>query len=301
MADEMDCRKEGGIIIYPKDKKKAYSWDDFSNLFNDKFTTNKDKQSSNKLYLGNYIWRGHRCADWKLLSSLDREFKEDNGDFVCRSDRETVIQRHLNSFAYAVRSRLKEFRLTVVDLKDLAKQNKNHIWALGRHYGLKAPILDWCYSPYVANYFAFKGKNNNHSNMANGETKYRVIWGLNYKQVCDNYKETGIFNTGIEYFAPMSLEHPRLIEQRGLFTITKNGKAIEDIVKDHSCVNCNEPWLIKIELTDSKENREEFLRRLSTMDINDMSLFPEIEGAAEFCNIGLEFDEYARFHGQGWG
>ena len=192
---------------------------------------------------------------------------------------------------------------------------EDHIWALAQHYGLMTPLLDWCYSPYVAAYFAFQrrkktNKQSENENNGNDKEKCRVVWGLNYKKVCDNYEKAGVFNTGIEYFDPMSSEHPRLINQRGLFTITKAKEVItkvsidyidiEKIIEGNEYADRNVPWLIKLEIIDSEENREEFLRRLSAMNINHMSLFPEIEGAAEFCNTGLKFYEYARFHGQRW-
>lgn len=340
MASEKAYDEKKGIRTYNKD-----SWNEFSNLFNIEFSTKKGGASNNKLYFGDYVWRGHKCEYlwqgdrrkyWKLVSSFDREFENNNGNFFYDPDRNTLLHtRHLNSFAYAVRSRLKEFGLTIREIKE--KFDAHHIWALAQHYELKTPLLDWCYSPYVAAYFAFKEKSDNEKNNdkheqtkdtprenksnSNDKDKCRVVWGLNYKQVCDNYTATGISNTGIEYFDPMSSEHPRLINQRGLFTITKPKKStkevrtngntqesikgndidIEGVIKNNECAGCNNvPWLIKIRITDSKENREEFLRRLNAMNINHMSLFPEIEGAAEFCNIGLEFDEYARFHGQVW-
>lgn len=305
MANEKAYKKKSedkGIRTYCVD-----SWDGFSNLFNGEFVTKREGAKNEELYLEDYIWRGHRCEDWELVSSFDREFKTDNEDFVYDPDRGKILNRHLNSFVYAVRSRLKEFGLTVREIKEAIRSkelNKNHIWALAQHYGLRTRLLDWCYSPYVAAYFAFQKPNNRNDN------HYRIVWGLNYKQVCDNYTKAGVFNTGIKYFDPMSSEYPRLINQRGLFTITKNGEEIkkarkndidiEGIVKNDRGGGCNGRWLIKAKIKDSKENREEFLRRLNAMNINHMSLFPEIKGGAEFSNIGLEFNEYARFHGQGW-
>lgn len=141
--------------------RNVNSWDNFSNLFKEEFFTMKNRALNNKLDLGDYVWRGHRRQDWKLLSSFDREFKTKSGDFVYVPDRETILKRHLNSFVYAIRSRLKEFGLNVREIKAAIKNNlfsTNHIWALGQHYGLKTPLLDWCYSPYVAAYFAFQEK-----------------------------------------------------------------------------------------------------------------------------------------------
>ena len=283
--------------------KTVNSWNDFSGLLDKDFSTSK---SEDKFYLGDYVWRGHPCEEWKLLSSFDREFRVGES-FKYNPDRAAILRNHLNSFVYAARGKLKEFGFTIAEIRDRIKnqvQDENHIWALGQHYGLKTPLLDWSYSPYVAAYFASE-------KLEDKDGKYRVVWGLNYKQVCDNYVQHKVFNTGIKYFDLMSSEHPRLINQRGLFTIINDvGKkiqkvdmneiAIESIVKKTKCSGCNNPWLIKIKFPKTKKIREDFLWRLNAMNINQISLFPEIEGAAEFCNIGLEIREYARFHGQTW-
>lgn len=230
----------------------AKTWKGFCQIINEEFKLKEEKDKIT-LNTNDYVWRGHRCEseNWKLISSFDREFRTDNDDFVYNPDRDTILNRHLNSFVYAVRSRLKEFGLTVREIKTAMRNkelNKNHIWALAQHYDLNSPLLDWCYSPYVAAYFAFQKRDGNKIKKSKKkDKKHRIVWGLNYKQVCDNYTETQVFNTGIEYFDPMSSEHPRLINQRGLFTIIKFDQKvektsvdnidIEGIIKNNRCAS----------------------------------------------------------------
>ena len=50
--------------------------------------------------------------------------------------------------------------------------------------------------------------------------------------------------------------------------------------------------MIKILITESPEDRSSFLRFLNRMNINYLSLFPDLEGAAKYCNMQLEIDNY---------
>jgi len=313
-------------------KVKVEAWNGFCQLFNNEFDLCED--TSSKPLLRNYVWRGHRLEKWKLESSFDREFNEREKG----KKRDDILRRHLNSFAYACRGKLKDFGLSIRELRSLLgiseekfkkylKENsfklnngnsynilevlgnwinkgilnRNHIWALGQHYGLATPLLDWCYSPFIAAFFAFeKEKNTKEGN------KHRVVFGLNVKEVTNAFAQP-VNGYQLDYFDPMSSEHPRLINQRGLFTIETNGKDIETLLYDtYEAGNMNEnnwehdsPWLIKIEIKDTHDNRQHFLHGLNAMNINHMSLFPEIQGAANFCNLGIKLDDYARFRGQG--
>jgi len=262
--------------------KKVDSWICFCNLILNKFilTDKKEQNDSKRLILKDYVWRGHRGSSWKLVASFDRNRNP-------ASSPESILDRHLTSFVYACRGKLAEFGIQIKDLKrDIREDviNKNHIWALGQHYGLATPLLDWCISPFVAAYFAFAEETSTQ------DSEERAVIGLKVKEVCAN--------THLVFFDPMSSEHSRLINQRGLFTTAKNGECIKKIVRKN-WKNGDDPWLIKILIPNDK--RKEFLRGLNLMNINHMSLFPDIYGAAQFCNIGIEegMDGYALFHGQG--
>lgn len=309
---------------------KIENWDGFCQLFNNEFDL--FEKTSSKPPLRNYVWRGHRLNKWKLESSFDREFNKRED----KEKRDDILRRHLNSFAYACRGKLRDFNLSIRELKSLLGKpdevyknyleknrhklkddnfynlaevlgnwinrgilNRNHIWALGQHYGLATPLLDWCYSPFIATFFAFEKENNKEK-----DNKHRVVFGLKVKEVAEALSLRD--DCRLEYFDPMSSEHPRLINQRGLFTKTTDGKDIETVLhqnefghKERNVPEGNNPWLIKIKIKDIPDTRRSFLHGLTAMNINHMSLFPEIQGAAKFCNLGIKLDEYARFRGQG--
>jgi hypothetical protein len=362
-------------------ENNAEDWKKFHNLIfhafcwkerNNKNKTNKD----GKPYINDYVWRGHRCESWDLISYFDREFKKHYGEN--NNPREYILERHSNSFAYACRNKLGEFGIKMREFLEWTRKDTKrvrHLWALGQHYDLKTPLLDWCYSPFVAAFFAFEEKTiaedfaedelrKFFEYLKNGlaakqldlkklkrdfveelkkRAEKRTVIGLNVKLLKELRKEELGVRTHIrqedtnphehkreidhtfhfhqrgdqerrhkrqnddvptlDYFDPMSSEHTRLISQRGLFTITKNGEAIEEIVRKN-WKEGTEPWIVKILIPNdnrAKDNRAEFLRALNLMDINHMTLFPEIYGAAKFCNIGIEdgLNDYAVFHGQG--
>ncbi|MDI6449398.1 FRG domain-containing protein [Anaerobaca lacustris] len=288
-------------------KRELQSWGEFCRFFNEEFDLCTD--TTPKPLLRHYVWRGHRRDDWRLLSSFDRvfsrseRFKELHVEDRAKQ-REIILTAHLNSFAYACRGKLSQLGISVMELKAYIRRHvlhRNHIWALGQHYGLVTPLLDWCYSPFAAAFFAFEEEREN-----TGETNdYRVVFGLKVGEVCD-VLNLPLDGCQLAYFDPMSSEHPRLVNQRGLFTVAEKGIDIETLLKkyedpgfrERNRSGRNHPWLIRIRVPDTLSNRQCFLRALNAMNINHISLFPEIGGAAEFCNLGIELDGYAKFHGQ---
>jgi len=107
------------------------------------------------------IWRGQR-SDWLLRPSIERHF---SGYPLDAYDRVKIRDKHLENFKYALRGKLGQ---NPPDFKD-PKQDRE-IWALGQHYGLDTPLLDWTESPFVAAFFAHEKERNNVK---------RVVFALN--------------------------------------------------------------------------------------------------------------------------
>lgn len=224
-----------------------------------------------------YIWRGQRRKDWSLSSSLDRLSGKLNLLTAGPSVLESRLAEHLESFKYATRGRRGYNPASLLE---------NEWWALGQHFGLATPLLDWTRSPFAAAYFAFE-------ELASDPTDYRVVYGLARNAVTKKSEEI-LEKTSdllkqrapvIEFIDPMSDENQRLVSQAGLFTRAPIGVPIEQWVA-REFEGSSSVVLLRIEIPDT--DRLTCLRALNRMNINHLSLFPDLTGASRATNLKLE-------------
>jgi len=222
-----------------------------------------------------YIWRGQRCDDWLLTPSLERLLRR-----VRRRDTAARRNSHLEAFKFAARGRRGSVRNPL--------DSENDWWALGQHQGLATPLLDWTRSPFAAAYFAFIER-------GSPQTQFRAIFALSQEaveqKVFENYLGQGGAKNrlGIEFVRPLSDDIPRLVNQDGLFTHAPAGEDIESWVKR------NFPGFAKhvlIKFLVPNDDREYCLRSLNRMNINHLTLFPDLYGSSVYCNLDLEIDNY---------
>jgi FRG domain len=227
------------------------------------------------VFYSNTIWRGQSDATWPLQSSLDRELLKRGrlGDVRARG-------LHLHQFKLAARGRRGR--------NPTGLSSDNDWWALGQHYGLFTPLLDWTGSPYVALYFAFLDQKCNSGT--------RAVWALNRISMelltSGNAPSTMAARSPVEPFefvVPFSDENVRLASQGGLFTRAPDGLTIDDWIH-RNLQKKAPPMLLRIDIPDS--DREDCLRSLNRMNINHLSLFPDLDGAAKHTNTALLVDRY---------
>lgn len=225
-----------------------------------------------------YVYRGQRCDNWKLESTIDRALAKRN-----KLKDESVRSDHLENFKFAVRGRRGP--------NPASLKTDNDWWALGQHNGLLTPLLDWTTSPFVAAFFAY-------ATTRSDDTTQRLIYAVDEETIVGKAQE--IANAaikdklpkpqGVEFFRPLSDENPRLVNQGGLFSRTPDGIDLETWIRNNFKGETKSFMLIKIFLPN--RDRLQALRSLNRMNINHLSLFPDLYGASLFCDSELLINEY---------
>lgn len=251
-----------------------------------------------------YIWRGQRCDNWKLESTLDRLIRNAKVPLTKSS---SFRDSHLEQFKYAARGRR--------GTNPPALEDEDSWWALGQHHGLATPLLDWTTSPFVAAFFAF-------IEVDKPQTSHRAVYAL-HKPTIEKLarlkmreenarrrealteaeksgKKLGLFERArleskatveVSFIRPLSDENQRLVNQGGLFSkVSAPKKTIDEWTREHHDPDDKGNVLIKLLIPD--RDRDGCLRYLNRMNINHLSLFPDLTGASRFCNLHSEVDKY---------
>jgi hypothetical protein len=228
------------------------------------------------LDIRDYVWRGQSAASWPLEPTLDRVLRK-NGKLHSQS----IRKRHLEGFKFSARGRRGSSALQV--------STENEWWALGQHHGLATPLLDWTTKPFVALYFAFENPENN------GEA-HRAVYVLSKPIVEAKSSEISKAHNAatrapiVEFVNPVSDDNARLVNQGGLFTRGPDGITLEQWVINNFKQEQKRIVVAKIIIPNSE--REQCLRALNRMNINHLTLFPDLYGSSKFSNFELEIDGY---------
>jgi hypothetical protein len=219
----------------------------------------------------NYIYRGQANSDWLLESTLSRVTKK-----IENKNKEELVEEHLRRFKLSIRGR-RGINPT--------KLEENELWALGQHYGLHTPLLDWSQSPYVALFFAL-------TDLTTPKSGYRSLWALHstdLDKINKWYESEKKNDSQIELINPLIDENNRLVNQNGLFTKIDLQNDIEKWVTESEA---EIKWITLQKIDFSDKIRDEALLYLDCMNINYSSLFPDLFGSSMDSNIKLEQTDF---------
>lgn len=244
-------------------------WRHFSSLLESPFFNRRDVQM---------IYRGHRRYDWEMTPTLARVTQ--NGIVT-----EDLANRQLALFRKAIRGRVTDHKLLDGGSED------DELWSVGQHHSLMTPLLDWTYSPYVALFFAFSKEDQQDEK----DNPYRSVYIINKSFIADDY-----VCPDIRVFEPKKDDHGRLVSQAGLFTFSPYDATIEnkltEVLADEKFSDAklresseeDQPGIIAhyiCKVYIKNEDQQSCLKYLRRMNVHHASLFPDLIGAADYCNI----------------
>ncbi|HHT9114561.1 MAG: FRG domain-containing protein [Planctomycetes bacterium] len=208
-----------------------------------------------------YYCRGHANEHWKLQTSFHRLASPAG---ITLEDYRTTIIPELH---YHICAQANE----IINLQ--CPEEFGAFLALLQHHGFPTPLLDWTLSPYIAAYFAFREVNDTSPESDNVRIFVfdYVNWSRHFSQPLD-LSEMKIKYVSV--FRPYAKYNPRLIPQQGVFTVTNVDDMEEYILRRSTDVN--KKFLFKALL--SVKEKPHIMRELNLMGINEMSLFPSVDG-----------------------
>lgn len=234
------------------------SWDKLTKFIDDNFT-----------YFNHFSYRGHSESNWKLESTLTRIIK----NLDINENKVEIAKQHLKNFKINLRGRCN------LNLNDISE---NELFAIGQHFGLYTPLLDWTSSPYVGLYFALNSIS---------ETGERCLWAISDNLITEINKSIRSTKNKMEFVKPLTNDNPRLVSQQGLFLKLPIEKSLEELVEKTESKSEG----VKIYKLIFHDNiREDSLASLNNMNINSLTLFPDLIGSSLHTNYLLEIKPHLK-------
>lgn len=231
-------------------------------------------------------WRGQQDPAWPLASRFEREILNLNGGgrpgassiypYDGRYERNGKLF-WADGFYQGARDRyLDAFRQAAAGLRgpNPAVLDPTQWWALGRHFGLVTPLLDWTDSPYIAAFFPLSEL------LSEMLTPSGIVWSGREITIYRLFHNTQLEGDGLRVFRPTVEELGRMHGQRGLFTWLDSERFFE--LQGFLDNTGRGDLLTQIVIADQAVM--DGLRDLKAHGIDYRLLFPDLFGAAKHAN-----------------
>lgn len=216
-----------------------------------------------------WVFRGQADTKWPLLTSLDRMI------------RQPVIPNLSNRFTFeeAAKKQFETFKDSALGktLRGINSYSVDEVLAIGQHYGLKTPLLDWSESPYLALFFAAMD--------LHAPSRYFSVWCVHRDNVERLLHQS---NHPVRFEYLRTDENSRIIAQRGCFSRIEGGGCLKSLVEhrlNQLGFRSSSPWPTSmIEAKFPVESKADVLLALRRMNLTWLSVYPDFDGAAKHTN-----------------
>ncbi|SCX80903.1 FRG domain-containing protein [Paenibacillus polysaccharolyticus] len=250
---------------------------------------------------GQWIYRGQSNAEWKIVTSLYREFDKVHmyNEYL---NKEIELNYNLAEMEMT-RDFISSYNLysshTLPDPRDqeLKEQNRYYLesWSLMQHYGAPTRLLDWTYSPYIGAFFAVDGASSDFCIYA---LRIKDFSNYNHRLVDENNEllvkpEWLGFTSSASYFKVYepARKNERIRRQQGLFLVSnENYEQFDEILINYQLkkgkIN-GEGELVAYKFVFPKKFVLDTWDNLQRMNINHETLYSGMEGFGRSIKLGL--------------
>lgn len=211
-----------------------------------------------KNYSRNHIFRGMNDLKYLLIPKIGREpyVSRCRADFVA-DDLQDMEEQIMHEFI--------KMSIPHMDLRNISFWDQ---WTIGQHHGLPTRFLDWTENPLIAAYFATENSNSNDV----------AVYVVDKTQLNSNTDEDlDVFSLSDEdevvLYAP-SYIHPRIIAQKGLFTVHRNPTIPLDKIQ------INGKFCVVDKLIVPNNIIKDFVSDLDWFGVNRSFIYPGLDGLA---------------------
>ena len=209
-------------------------------------------------YSQNHIFRGLNNLSYSLIPKIGRE----SYVFKCRKNH---VVDDLQDLEEQIMHDFIKMAIPHMDLRKLSSWDQ---WTIGQHHGLPTRFLDWTENPLIAAYFATENADGNDV----------AVYVVNKTQFNTNTDEDlDVFSLSDEdevvLYSP-SYIHPRIIAQKGVFTVHKNPTVPLDKTKINGKICAVDRLVIP------KTVVADFISDLDWFGINRSFIYPGLDGLA---------------------
>lgn len=236
-----------------------------------------------------YVFRGQRDPQWTLLPSLFR-----NTALTTEKAKE-YAGRHLARFKESMLkwARMHEHNGGVLSLGQLNEMPDDDWWAYGQHVGLETPLLDWSTSADAALFFAVQYAT---VDAKSAGDKSRLVCALN-RSFIDKMNRPAFFHlsesvkANLLHFPELSaapgILTSRYLAQSSVFSVAPTGYSVEDMVNLIFDGSDDEDEQILVKIFIPNTLRSSCLRELRKKGTSALTLFPDVDGVIQHCNMQL--------------